>query len=192
VWSRPFKISGWILVAALVCESSAIAGEGLIERVKSSTSPWTFHCDGNAIMYNKEKRSVCKGHVKISRDDLLVTCDSILFFYEDEGRLKKAFCVDHVQMKNKDGSAVSEKAEWDAISQQLILTGHPILYQNKNEIRGNVIVYDMQNDQYEVQKIRARLESAEGKNKNASSQPTVPHSSSVPQARATPSPKTAK
>lgn len=128
-----------------------------VGRIKSSKTPWQVKCD-ESKGYGKEKRTTCVGHVEAWRDDLRITCEAFEMFHDDKWGVKKMTCSKNVVLKSKDGYTHSEKAEYDPNIEQLILTGAPQLFQGPNQIRGDVIVYEMREERFVVKKIRAVIE----------------------------------
>ena len=132
----------------------------LNQKIKESDSPWKFHCDGIKGLGKKDHRSICRGHVVVTRDDLSITCDTLETQHDDKWGAKKMLCLENVVIKDKENRATAEKAEFDNQSRQLTLTGSPVLYQGGSIIRGDVIKYGLDSQEFEVKKIRAVIEHA--------------------------------
>lgn len=143
-------------VQALPARVHAAADDAIKSKLGQSKAPWAFACD-TVTVFNKENRVHCRGHVVFSRDDIKITCDLFEAVRDDAGQIKRAVCVEHVVMQMADGRATAEKAEWLADNQTLVLTGSPYVVQKGNDMRGDVITYDLKNDRLTSKRVRATV-----------------------------------
>lgn len=140
---------------AVAAQPAPSAGDNpLNQKLKESDSPWHFQCDGIKGLGKKEHKSICRGHVMITRDDLSISCDTLETQHDDKWGAKKMLCLENVVLKSKDGRTTSEKAEFDNQSRELTLTGNPVLFQGGSVIRGETIKYSLDTEEFEVKKIR--------------------------------------
>ena len=128
----------------------------LANKIKDSQSPWHVTCKTSLGLGKKDRRSVCRGNVKLWRDDLSVTCDTAELFHDDKWAVKRAVCVENVVLKSAEGKATAEKAEFDNITRWLVLTGNPVLYQGASEMRGKLIRFNLDSEEFEVQQLRGK------------------------------------
>jgi lipopolysaccharide transport protein LptA len=161
------------LTTAAAAEPAHPADNPLNQKLKESDSPWKFHCDEIKGLGKKDHRSFCRGHVAITRDDLTITCDTLETLHDDKWGAKKMTCLENVVLKSKDGRTTSEKAEFDNESRDLVLTGNPVLYQGGSVIRGEVIKYNLNDEQFDVKKFRGVVD-------QSSSMPTAKAPASRP------------
>ncbi len=147
----------------------------LTNKLKESQAPWKFNCSGDTKGFGKkDRRSVCRGSVVITHDDLTIKCDTIETQHDEKWGVKKITCLENVIIKSEQGHATAEKAEFFNDSQELVLTGNPVLYQEGNVVRGEVIKYNVTDETFAVSKIRAtidRSKEATAKKPQAASQP---------------------
>lgn len=134
----------------------------LVDKVKENNSPWHVSCKNSLGMGKKERRSVCRGSVRLTRDDISVTCDTAELYHDDKWGVKRAVCVENVVLKAEQGRATAEKVEFDNITRWLVLTGNPVLYQGASEVRGKVIRYNLDTEAFEVQQMRGRMDRSTG------------------------------
>lgn len=132
------------------------SNDAIRAKMQTSKSPWDFACD-DIRLFNKENRTQCRGHVVITRDDIRITCDLFEAFTDEKRNLRRMVCVENVILQKEDGRSTSEKAEFEADNQTLTLTGNPIVRQGDNEIKGDVIVYDLKNDRITVKRVRGKI-----------------------------------
>lgn len=149
----------------------------LVDKVKENQSPWHVSCKHSLGMGKKERRSVCRGSVRLYRDDISVTCDTAELYHDEKWGVKRAVCVENVVLKAEQGRATAEKAEFDNVTRWLVLTGNPVLYQGASEVRGKVIRYNLDTEEFEVQQMRGRMDRSAGPEaspKAPKSQPQTP------------------
>jgi len=146
------------------------ATEGALnQKLKASDSPWNFSCNADyKYLGKKEHRSVCRGKVTISRDDLKIKCDMIETENDDKMQVKKVRCLENVVITTQDGRATAEKAEFDNETQDVILTGNPVLFQGGNVIHGELVRYNLKDESFVVSKIRATMKNETVKGQSAS------------------------
>ncbi|MCC6806538.1 MAG: hypothetical protein IT381_03865 [Deltaproteobacteria bacterium] len=145
------------LLLALSLSATPPATDPLRANLGASKNPWDFACD-EIKLFNKENRTQCRGHVVVKRDDIKITCDLFEAFTDEKNNLRKMVCLENVVMQRGEGRSTSEKAEFEADSQTLILSGNPIVRQGGNEFKGDVIVYDLKNDRLSVKRVRGKIQ----------------------------------
>jgi lipopolysaccharide transport protein LptA len=159
------------LIAPMAFANAAVPdNDPLRSSLKSSKSPWSFACD-EIRLFNKENRTQCRGHVVMRRDDIKITCDLFEAFTDDKKDLRRMVCLENVVMQKAEGTSTSEKAEFEADNQTLTLSGNPIVRQNGNEFKGDVIVYDLKNDRLSVKRVRGKIAGQPNANQPAAGAP---------------------
>jgi lipopolysaccharide export system protein LptA len=146
----------WFVLSFAAMLTNAPGDEAVRQRMSQSKTPWDMGCD-QMVIFNKENRTLCRGHAYANRDDLKVRCDTFEAFRDDKGDVSRLICSDNVQIASKEGNSKSDKAEWMADSQTLVLSGNPVVIQGKNVIRGEVIVYDLQNQRLSIKRVRGKV-----------------------------------
>ncbi len=101
---------------------------------------------------------MCRGGVFAERDDLKIACDTFEGFRDEKkSDFRRIVCADNVVITSKDGKSKSDKAEWRADTQTLILSGNPVVTRDQDVLRGEIIVYDLKNDRFIVKNVRGKV-----------------------------------
>lgn len=137
-------------------------------KLKDSQAPWHVSCKTSLGLGKKDRRSVCRGSVKLTREDISVSCDTAELFHDEKWGVKRAVCAENVVLKSEQGKATAEKAEFDNITRWLVLTGNPVLHRGASEMRGKVIRFNLDTEEFEVKQLTGKIDRSE----EPSSQPT--------------------
>ncbi len=116
-----------------------------------SEDPLILEAD-KAEIDDKKGVSVYSGNVKLSRGPLTVNADK-LTVYRDKQELKKVVAVGNpvhlhqlATATTKEIRGEGQRAEYDPKSGDVLLLQNAVLFQDRNEFRGNEIRYNVTNE----------------------------------------------
>lgn len=94
------------------------------------------------------KKSTWRGHVKVDRADMQVTCDTMVADYDDDKKLTVLTCTGHTHLwqaanlpKHPEREAWGDLAVFDNRTGVLTVTGSPHGREGDNKLRGEKITY---------------------------------------------------
>jgi lipopolysaccharide transport protein LptA len=122
--------------------------------------PLDFRCDAMQVL-TKPNRTVCTGNVVVRRVDLTVCCDKFEGTADDKWQWQKLVCVDDVRARRGEETMWSDRAEFSPTSNDLVLTGRPIVKRGQSVIEGQRITVNVKDDRARVTNPRGRLETSE-------------------------------
>ncbi len=100
---------------------------------------------------NQKKIGKAKGKVFAKRNDFVICCDEAYISYNNDN-VEIITCKNNVQMYHYQGKhGKSDEALFTATSNQIIMTGNPMLIENENVLTGDSIIYDMKSDKAKVE-----------------------------------------
>ena len=108
----------------------------------------------------KTNKVVFRGNVVARQKDVTITSNELIATYSDGGKeLKEVLATGNVRITQQDKIAVAEKALFLNVERKIILTGNPKVWQGKDVISGDEIVYYLDVDRTEVKgKVRATIQ----------------------------------
>ncbi|RMH55912.1 MAG: hypothetical protein D6679_10410 [Candidatus Hydrogenedentota bacterium] len=93
----------------------------------------------------EEHRAVLTGSVHIVRDSMTLRADRVvLFLTEDEKALERAVAEGHVEIVDGNRRALADHAVYTEATGEIVLTGHPRLFDGGNRMRARRIRYHLQ------------------------------------------------
>ena len=92
-----------------------------------------------------------KGAVKVTRDDLILTCETLTGLYEDR-RLKSLTASGHVRVQRGDLNASSQQAIYHEADQRLVLSGAPRVQRGDATLTGRNITIWLSSERIVVDK----------------------------------------
>ena len=119
---------------------------------KASAKPVGYRADSCSYAPGAGGRVLtCKGHVRIWRDDLSLSCDSMVARFDAAGVLTDAACHGAVEIITAQATAQAGQARFDARTQAVELTGKPKALQQGSVLRGTVIRLNIQSGEMAVE-----------------------------------------
>ena len=96
---------------------------------------------------SEEEKLVYIGNVVLKTDKgKVVNCDKLVIFLDKNGKIKKAMALGHVKYKDKKYKAVGNVMVYIPSKKLIILEGNALVKSEKGIIRGDRIVYNLEND----------------------------------------------
>jgi lipopolysaccharide export system protein LptA len=139
-------------------------------------NPVDVACD-NGSMNGELRQFICKGHVKMVRNagkpnETTVTCDHSIAYYvgKDATQVTRLECFGDVVAVSGERWAHGDHADYDTVKEILVMTGNPEARQGNNTMHGERVVFYVDTDLIEVQKVKGTLES-KGKEPGAKKTP---------------------
>ena len=123
-------------------------------------NPVFVDCD-KGRMEGAAQRFVCTGHVKMVRNTTTLTCDRSIGHYlgKDATQITRLECFGNVQAVDGERWASGDHADYDTVKEVLVLTGNPEARQGTNTMRGDRVVFYVDTDLIEVERVKGVLES---------------------------------
>ncbi len=123
-------------------------------------NPVFVDCD-RGRMEGSEKRFVCIGHVKMVRNTTTITCDRSIGHYlgKDATQVTRLECFGNVEAIDGERWARGDHADYDTVKEVLVLTGNPEARQGTNTMKGDRVVFYVDTDLIEVERVSGVLES---------------------------------
>jgi lipopolysaccharide export system protein LptA len=113
-------------------------------------------------IHQKEQRAVFEGNVKTVQGELKINCEKLTVTYAGEkdksakaGGIKQMVFTGSVSITQKNRSGHCEKAVYDRVAGRIVCTGKPWVVEGENRIRGDKIVYLLEEDQVRVTRPQA-------------------------------------
>jgi lipopolysaccharide transport protein LptA len=113
-------------------------------------------------IHQKEQRAVFEGNVKTVQGELRIDCEKLTVTYAGEkdktskaGEIKQMVFTGSVSITQKKRSGHCEKAVYDRVAGRIVCTGDPWVVEGENRIRGERIVYLLEEDQVRVNRPQA-------------------------------------
>ncbi len=123
-------------------------------------NPVFVDCD-KGRMEGASQRFVCTGHVKMVRNTTTLTCDRSIGHYlgKDATQVTRLECFGNVQAVDGERWARGDHADYDTVKEVLVLTGNPEARQGTNTMKGDRVVFYVDSDLIEVERVKGVLES---------------------------------
>lgn len=121
-------------------------------------APVPVHVDADEVYYQYRDRKVLfvgKPLVKLTREDAVLTCKRLVAENDDQGQIEKAVCTGDVRLVRGVRTVTCEKATFEEKLARVVCVGNPELHDGKSVMRGEELVYDLDQD-------RATLSTAKG------------------------------
>lgn len=121
---------------ALVCNSAWASAQA--ERRASRTTqvpvqaarlqgPIDFRCDRLEVLSKPEHRQICRGHVVVRRDELILCCNALTGASDIDWAVQRISCVGDVRLQRGAQIAWADYGQYDLATGEVVLTGHPVL-----------------------------------------------------------------
>jgi len=123
-------------------------------------NPVFVDCD-KGRMEGSSQRFLCTGHVKMVRNATTITCDRSIGHYlgKDATQVTRLECFGNVQAVDGERWARGDHADYDTVKEVLVLTGNPEARQGTNTMKGDKVVFYVDSDLIEVERVKGVLES---------------------------------
>lgn len=118
--------------------------------------PLDFQCD-NMQVRTKPNGAVCTGNVIVRRSDMLVCCKQLVGVANDKWEWQSLICQDDVRAQRGEELMWSDKAEFLPETQDLVLTGRPIVVRGESVLEGEKVLVNIKEDSARVIKPRGRI-----------------------------------
>lgn len=113
-------------------------------------------------IHQKEQRAVFEGNVKTVQGELKINCERLTVTYAGEkdktskaGEIKQMVFTGSVSITQKNRSGHCGKAVYDRVAGRIVCTGKPWVVEGENRIRGESIVYLLEEDLVRVNRPQA-------------------------------------
>ena len=128
--------------------------------IATPENPVFVDCD-KGRMEGSQQRFVCTGHVKMVRNTTTLTCDRSIGHYlgKDATQVTRLECFGNVVAVDGDRWAHGDHADYDTVKEVLVLTGNPEARQGTNTMKGDRVVFYVDTDLIEVERVKGVLES---------------------------------
>jgi len=128
--------------------------------IATPENPVWVDCD-RGRMEGTERRFVCIGHVKMVRNNTTLTCDRAIGHYvgKDATQVTRLECFGNVEAVDGERWARGDHADYDTQKEVLVLTGNPEARQGANTMKGDRVVFYVDSDLIEVERVKGVLES---------------------------------
>lgn len=129
-------------------------------QIATPENPVFVDCD-KGRMEGSSQRFVCTGHVKMVRNTTTLTCDRSIGHYlgKDATQITRLECFGNVQAVDGERWARGDHADYDTVKEVLVLTGNPEARQGTNTMKGDRVVFYVDTDLIEVERVKGVLES---------------------------------
>jgi lipopolysaccharide export system protein LptA len=123
-------------------------------------NPVFVDCD-KGRMEGSSQRFLCNGHVKMVRNTTTITCDRSIGHYlgKDATQVTRLECFGNVVAVDGERWARGDHADYDTVKEVLVLTGNPEARQGTNTMKGDKVVFYVDTDLIEVERVKGVLES---------------------------------
>lgn len=102
--------------------------------------------------FDKEKYVVFKGSVIAKQEDLFIFADTIeAYMSEETNEIDKAIAKGNVKIVKQDRTATCREAFFENAKGEITLKGNVIVYQGKDKLTGDIIIYYVNEDRVAIQ-----------------------------------------
>jgi lipopolysaccharide export system protein LptA len=98
------------------------------------------------------------GHVRARRGKTLITAPDLTAHYDDKGQVTRIEGRNGVEAFDGDRQARGQRADYDAVTGRMVLTGHPEARQGANWMKGSRITYVSGTNTTEVDNVVQEIE----------------------------------
>ncbi|MCS7280959.1 MAG: outer membrane protein assembly factor BamD [Desulfobacterota bacterium] len=97
--------------------------------------------------FEKERRVFFEGNVLLRQEDLTILCDTLeAYLSEDRKEIEKVFAKGNVRIIKGQRTATCNEAEFDSKGATIVLKGEVLVISGPDRLKGDVIVYYMNED----------------------------------------------
>lgn len=146
------NLVGDILLILLLLQSQE--NRTIREQIKEDRSPIVVKAK-NLKIENQYKKATFSENVVATKSDMVMTCNVLVAFYNENGKIERFDCTGDVHLTIKERQATSQKAVFDNLREIITLTGSPYYTDGENKFWGEVVEYDIVKDEVNVRNIKA-------------------------------------
>jgi lipopolysaccharide export system protein LptA len=113
-------------------------------------------------VHQKQQQAVFEGNVKTVQGDLEISCEKLTVTYSGEkdtgakaGEVKQMVFTGSVSITQKNRRGHCERAVYDRVAGRIVCTGNSWVVEGENQIRGERIVYLLEEDEVRVTRPQA-------------------------------------
>ena len=152
-------------LAAVLTFSICLMASGALAATLPQASDEPIHVVADQLeVDNKAQVAQFTGAVKATQGDVTITCDQLEVYYEREGggesmaqeatqgladeggQVRKVVALGHVQIKQKDRTAVGRKATYWAGGRKILLEGQATVWRGESQVSGDKITVFLDQD----------------------------------------------
>jgi lipopolysaccharide export system protein LptA len=102
--------------------------------------------------FDKEKYILFRGNVRAKQEDLSIFADTVeAYMSKDTNEIEKAIAKGNVKIVKLDRTATCREAVFENAKGEITLKGDVVVYQGKDKLSGDVIIYYVNTDRVVVQ-----------------------------------------
>ncbi|MFQ5900596.1 MAG: lipopolysaccharide transport periplasmic protein LptA [Thermodesulfobacteriota bacterium] len=121
-----------IFILLLLIMSATAFAEETFQPVKITSKRMEVVKDKNLIVF--------AGDVVAATTDMTILADELHIYYDDGGKeVRKMVATGSVRIKQEQGTATAERAEYNKVEERIILTGNPKFKECRNVVEGEKI-----------------------------------------------------
>jgi lipopolysaccharide transport protein LptA len=155
-----------IAVSCLIFCSPVLAQTEKAMEDKAPSAPVDIRSD-HLTVHQKEHRAVFTGNVRTVQGDLEIRCEKLTVTYSGEkdggskaaaakaGEIKQMLFSGSVSIVQKKRRGHCNRAVYDRVAGRIVCTGKPWVVEGENRIRGERIVYLLEEDEIRVTRPQA-------------------------------------
>ncbi len=130
---------GLALFLLLSFPSFAMAAEGSKQPINVTSDSMEAETSTNKVIF--------KGNVVARQKDITITSNELTATYTDNGKeLKEVLAIGNVRVTQQNKIAVADNALFLNTDRKILLTGNPKVWQGKDVVSGDKIIYFLDED----------------------------------------------
>jgi len=119
---------------------------------KGFTSDQPVNITSDRMVADNRNRTVnFLGNVVAKREDMIMFSDQLSAVYTEQSKIEKIIARGNVKINQTNRTATCQEATFFQLRQQVVMTGKPKVWQNKNIITGDKITIFIKEDRVEVE-----------------------------------------
>jgi len=138
------QLLSFSLLILLFLPSVLLAAEGSKESINITSDSMEAETKANKVTF--------RGNVVAKQKNMTITSGELIATYAEGGKeLKEVVAIGHVRITQQDKIAVADKAIFLNNERKIILTGNPKVWQGKDTVSGDRIIYYLDEDRTTVE-----------------------------------------
>jgi lipopolysaccharide transport protein LptA len=105
-------------------------------------------------VWHRERYGLFTGHVVADRGDVTLHCETLRADYDDAGEVEKLTCRGNVRVLMGRKEARGDLAVFDNAREKVTITGDPSLRDGDDVMRGEIIIFNLDDDTVNIEKPR--------------------------------------
>ncbi len=146
------SLFGKLLLILLVLQNQD--NKSIKDQIKEDKSPVVIKAK-NLKIENQSRKATFSEDVVATKSDMVMTCNTLVAYYNESGNIDKFDCIGDVYLKRKEKQATSRKATFDNKKEIITMTGSPYYTDGENKFWGEIVEYDIGKDEVNVKNIKA-------------------------------------